>query len=586
MTHSGPPVFSFFAILFIPVLLQAGNSFNVSQYGAKGNGKTNDLPAIQKAFDAAIASGPGAVVVIPSGRFRLIPVNQQQRSHLELTHARGLTLQGAQDSYLDCADPRKVIFQIQSSSDIKIQSLKLERHPFVFTQGMIQTISVAEKTVEATIDSGYDDPDSEYITPLNFLMIFSDPSTGTWDHDSDWPPEIQKRERINGNRWKFTLSRAPRAQYAGKPFVIWRNVYGGWGFAMNGSKNIQVQDVAYYAGGGQAGFVINQCEGEIGFVRFSVTVPPHSGQRFASAGGAMVFNNRIHLTIDNCDFALTDDDNINMGTNGSHVLEQLSPRKLRIEGSRGEYRPGDRVELWDWVEKRPRAEAKVEAVSHEKQWDEVMLDRDVQVGKTGAGPLAEFRAANPKGDIHPSRRANEYDGIDRLIDLDDVGTATIRNSRFQSLRARNLLIKASNTLIENNVFHDTVMTSILAGPEFYWDEGPAVSNVVIRNNRFENISGSGIYVGAHTTQTEYPQHRKDGHPAPELIANHDITIEGNTFVNYGHFGVGIAGKQGVPIYLRNVDGAVIRDNHFESPDPARPEAPRILIEASRNVQQK
>jgi hypothetical protein len=572
------------ALLLLPFHAVAqDHRLSVADFGAKGDGQTNDLPAIQAAIDAAIRKGPGTVVSIPSGHFRLIPASPQQRSHVEIQHAKGITISGNPDSFLDCSDPKANVFRIQDSSDITVSSLKLERHPFVFTQGMIQAVSVAEKTADVVMDKGYDEPDAPYIAPLNFLMVFSDPATGTWDHDAAWPPEIQKRERLSPGHWRFTLTRAPEPKYAGKPFVIWRNLYSGWGFALNRSKNIKVQDVAYYAGGGQAGFVINHCEGEIRFTRFSVNVPPGSGQRFASAGGAMVFNNRIHLVIDNCDFALTDDDNINMGTNNSHILAQTGPRTLRIEPGLADYRPGDRVEVWDWVAKKARVEAKAVSVIHDKQWDEISLDRDVKTARVGAGPLAEFRAANPKGDIHPARRANEYDGIDRLVDLDDVGTAVIRNSRFQSLRARNLLIKASDTLVENNVFHDTAMTSILVGPEFYWDEGPAVRHLTIRNNRFENISGSSIFVAAHTTEGEFPQHRAVARPVPESLDNRDMTIEGNTFTNFGHFKLGIAGRQGVPIYLRNVDGAVIRHNKIEAPDPGSPEVERILVEGSRNV---
>lgn len=560
---------------------------NVADFGAKGDGKTNDLPAIQKAVDAAIRQGPGAIVSIPSGRYRLIPTDPRQRSHIELQRASGITISGGKETTLDCADPNAHIFGIRNSSDITISSLKLERHPVLFTQGMIQSVSTAAKTVDVTIDNGYDEPDSAYIAPLTSFMVFTDPATGIWDHDAPWPPVIEKRQSLGSHRWRLTLSRPPLPAYTGKPFVIWKNVYKGWAFAMEDSRNVYVEDVAYYARGGQAGFVINHCEGDISFKRFAVVLPPGSNEHFACAGGAMVFNNRIRLLIDDCDFAATDDDNINMGSNSSHVIAQAGPRTLRIEAGRerADYRPGDRVELWDWVAKTARLEAKVVSVSHGKQWDEIVLDRDVHAGKTGIGPLAEFRAANPKGDTHPARRANEYDGIDRIVNLDDVGTAVIRNSRFQSLRARNLLIKASDTVIENNVFHNTVMASILVGPEFYWDEGPAVRRLVIRNNRFENISGSSIFVAAHTTESEFQTAGGSAKFPQQSFDNRDITIEGNTFIHYGHYKLGVAGRQGVPVYLRNVDGAVIRNNTFGMPDPNCPAGNRILVEACKNVVQ-
>ena len=562
--------------------------FDVTRFGAKGDGQANDLPAIQQTIDAAIRKGPGAVVVIPAGHFRLLPVDDHSRAHLTLQDAHGITIIGHGDSYLNCADPDRNIFQITRSTDITIASLKLERHPFVFTQGVIESVSGSNKTVEASIDPGYDAPDSEYIAPLTFLMVFAEPKTHTWYHNASWPPQIQKRERLPNGHWRFTLASAPESIYAGKPFVIWKNVYKGWGFGIEDAKNVRIEDVDYYAGGGQAGFVIGHSEGDIVFRRFSVTVPPGSGQLFASAGGAMVFNNRIRLLIDHCDFELTDDDNINMGTNSSHIIAQTGPRTLRIEAGRdrADYRPGDHIQVWDWITKKVRDEAQVVSVTPSGSWSGIVLDRDVHVAKTGIGPLAEQRMRDPKADIHPARRANEYDGIDRIANLDDVGRIIVRNSRFQSLRARNLLIKASDSVVEDNDFHDTTLASILVGPEFYWDEAPAVRHLVIRNNTFENISGSSIFVAAHTTESEFVHPANPSpvaHPPPESLDNQDITIEGNTFKGFGHYGEGIAGRQCVPIYIRNVNRGLVKDNKFEAPDAACPLEPRILVQASMDV---
>lgn len=568
-----------------PALLGQSHAIDASSFGVKGDGHTNDLPALQHAIDAAIKAGPGTTLTIPSGHFLLAPA-EHQRNHLLVRSANGLTIQGRKDTVLDFTGPDSNGFAIQQSGEVTIASLTLERHPLLFTQGIIRGVSAKDQTVTVTIDPGYDTPDSPYIAPLNFLMVFVEPDAHTWYHDAPWPPQIQERKRLSDGSWLLQLSRAPDTVYAGKPFVIWRNVYKGWGFAIEHSHDVHIRDVAYYAGGGQAGFVINHSEGDISFQHFSVTVPPGSGQRFASAGGAMVFNNRIHLSIEDSDFDLTDDDNINMGMNSSHVLAQTAPRTVRIEagGDRADYQPGDHIQIWDWISKSVRDQAIVQSVTHDAGVDVLTLDHDVHIARTGIGPLAEFRAAHPDGDIHPARRANEYDGIDRIANLDDVGTLTVRHSRFQSLRARNLLIKASRAVIEDNVFHDTNMTAILAGPEFYWDEGPSIQSLIIRNNVFENVSGSSIFVGSHTSQSEFQQTDAGGHSWPASHDNHDVRIEGNTFKFFGHYSQGVAGKQCVPVYLRNVDGAQISGNKFISPDARCPAGDRILVQDSVHIE--
>jgi polygalacturonase len=70
----------------------AGRIFNVKQFGARGDGKTFDTPAIQSAIDAASQAGGGAVI-LPPGIF--LSGSLRMKSHVELRVEAGATLLGS-----------------------------------------------------------------------------------------------------------------------------------------------------------------------------------------------------------------------------------------------------------------------------------------------------------------------------------------------------------------------------------------------------------------------------------------------------------------------------------------------------------
>ena len=65
----------------LPVI--PAKSFDVTQYGAVGDGKTRNTAALQKAIDTAAAAG-GGTVLIPAGKFLTGPFGIASRINLKI----------------------------------------------------------------------------------------------------------------------------------------------------------------------------------------------------------------------------------------------------------------------------------------------------------------------------------------------------------------------------------------------------------------------------------------------------------------------------------------------------------------------
>jgi polygalacturonase len=77
----------------------AADTFNVRDYGAKGNGSANDTAALQKAIDAAAAAG-GGTVRVPSGTYKSAN-SLHLKSRITIQLDSGATIKGASGTGYD-----------------------------------------------------------------------------------------------------------------------------------------------------------------------------------------------------------------------------------------------------------------------------------------------------------------------------------------------------------------------------------------------------------------------------------------------------------------------------------------------------
>jgi hypothetical protein len=530
---------------------------NVKDFGAAGDGRSDDEAAIQKAIDAAIAQGAGNEVYLPAGRY-VLGGRSAGPSLLNIQKANGLTVEGEAGTVLVSAEPTKNVFGISDSANVTIRGMTIMHDAPVFSGVSITAIDRLSNKVTVSVEPGYAGLDSKLIKSADLLLVENDPTANAWgDHEADcawykpsdasvcWPPKITGRTQVSANVWELTLNTSPIPSDLGKKAYVWGSGFNTRGFLVKRTNGLLVEDVAYYPGGTGGAFILNNNTGDFTFRRFTMDVPPNSGQLIASVGGSMIFNNHITLTLDHVTIAHSWDDAINMGANFVRVYAQPAPNILKVDGVRSaDFRPGDTLALWNWQTKQEQMRAKIVSVKRDATAKPpeslVMIDQEVVVQHTGYAP--------------DKSTANDADGIDRVVDMDSAGSLHVINSTFQSLHARDILVKASHTVIEGSNFYDTVMAGILIGPEFFWDEGPVVTDVRIENNNFRNVSGTNILV--------------DAGPSMAFRYNSNIVVKGNHFIEFGRYRHGVMGNPDMPIVMQNVTGGEVSDNVMSSYTPA------------------
>jgi polygalacturonase len=139
---------AFLFLLFIPVL-HASSYFNVKNYGAKGDGKTIDSPAINSAIEAAAKEG-GGTVWFPAGKYASYSVRLQ--SNITLWLDAGATLIAAsptENQGFDVAEPNETdMYQDFGHSHWKnslIWGINLE-NVTICGQGMIDGAGLTRET--------------------------------------------------------------------------------------------------------------------------------------------------------------------------------------------------------------------------------------------------------------------------------------------------------------------------------------------------------------------------------------------------------------------------------------------------------
>jgi Right handed beta helix region len=480
-------------------------------------------------------------VVIPPGTYRIAP--RGGGSHLEFRDMSDFEID-ATGVQLVFTDQTRGGIEFRNCRNVRFHGASIRYQVPPFTQGVVAAIAPDGTWYDVRLDPGYpanfDDP--RYF-PAHAIGYLFDRRTRLWKTGT-YDLYGERLERLARGRFRVYWNRP--AGPALHPVAIGDLM----AFRGAGQHNIAIANCARMALTGitiyNAGvFAVWEVEGD-GDSRYNIAVkrgPRPAGARTdpllsSTADAFHSVNVRKGPTLENCDFESMGDDGIAIHGTFSLVF---AVRGNALVINRSTFRPGDPLRLFD-PDGRPAGEAVVRSIRALADFQNTKKSRRVTLSDPTSGPYFEVTLDRPlQADFdylasNPAAMGSGY---------------VLRNNTIRNHRARGMLLKAENGLVEGNTVEGSTMGGIVLTPEFWWNEAGYSRNVTVRNNTIRHVAYAPEQVGAVELAAIVDK------PVPGC-GHQRILIEGNRFENL----------DGVNLFVSSACDVIVRRNSFIHPQHA------------------
>lgn len=484
--------------------------YNVSKYGVKGNGKTDDLPALTRLFlKASQQKRPAKVVFAPGKVYRIGQHTKDLYGRVLINRASNLVVEGNGCTLL--IHPSSRAFAVYRSKNIVIRNFKIDYSPLPYTQGRVSKVDADNYYLEFKIDSGYPAPvagKEPYKNSGKIVdCITANGKTRKFFQGHSWVKEVEdlgngtfgvkydlrKQEQLKPG--DFFCMKLPYAESrliqnnetkdaAEKGEFIYTNTAN---IAAQQCDGLILENITSYAAPLMT-FVLKGCSRHI--LRNCSIISKDNRIVAGCSDGMHLKGNEHQPRIENCHIERTMDDAIHIKMSGDAIKEILATNKFKIE---------HKDILWDNTNLGKGKKVMVFNPETSKQLAECTI--------TDYEPL-NYR----EGIVTLDKNVAEADTKTCLYfqsDEEAVITGCTLGTQLQRGILTHQPTKVTNCTIEDNGL--AFELALLSGGI----EGPPTQKLTIENCIFRNLVWGGISVNC-------PSHDYNQKGTPQLVVKNNI----------------------------------------------------------------
>ncbi len=563
---------------------EVGRVFHVKDYGAIPGDGSDAAPGIRAAIAAARGAGPGAVVLLDAGIYRVSSAAGRGKVCFPMNGCDGLTVRGqGAATELIVTNPRYRVFHLNGCKNAVLKDFVVDYDPPPFTQGTIVSVDREAGTFVYELQPGFPSLAEPWFAECpepygRWGMLFDRGErrlkTGAPDFFF-----MKSWENVEGRVWRMHVSPGQegklRAMEPGDPFVYMARS-GGAVVHFAGCIDSLVENVTIHASPGLALALVGNEQVTVRGVKILFREGTNR-LLTTDADGVHCQQNRKGPIIEDCLFEGMADDSINIYCPPNVIREVVSPTELVVR-RHTRMRDGDRIQIYD-----ARAGRMVGVVTAEKVVEERGTYR--------------LTLSEPVAGVTPGK---DHTDADCVYNLSACGAGfAIRNNTFRLHRRHGIYLRAGNGLVEGNTIDRVAGLGIVISNEPTWPEGPVPWNITVRNNTVKGVGYAAGYGGSPHGAGIQAQSAKLGYAPARERAAHDFTFENNTIIDPPGSGFYLGALTGAvlrdnrivypesprvratsaPVIVQNADGVVVEGLHIESETPVEP-AVRLLDEST------